>query len=306
MLEECLQSLVIAWNKALPNSFEFEVKVLFNADPQSFAYFKNECEIQPFIRLSSIADPQTPAAARNVLINEISEGWILFLDDDAAVEENYFLKFFEVIQHNPEVKVFGGPNLNFETSSVSEKMQGLVLGSWWGAGPFAARYRQVSTHQTKKTSSLILCHLWIKKEKSEEILFSPQLLCAEENELFARVYKARDINYFYFPQLVVFHHRRENLQHFLKQAIKFGVGRGQWLRMSSNYFITSPILFIVAGPSVVFFFFWSAICAASQVFFKKNVNLFLPVWLYCASLQIGYIYGATVGYHRHLSPLTKI
>lgn len=285
--------------------FQIEIKVLFNSDPKSFIHFKNHYRESDFIQFSSIEQAQTPAAARNSLLKDSSDGWILFLDDDAAVKENYFLQFLEVIKNNPDLKVFGGPNLNFEGSSTSEQLQGLVLGSWWAAGPFSARYSSKPFHQTKKTSSLILCQLWIKKDSSEEILFSPDLVCAEENELFSRTYKSRNISFFYFPQLIVFHHRRSNIQDFFKQTIKFGKGRGQWLRMNSNSLITFLFLLSIGLIGSVFFFVWGALCGLFQAILKRNLNLFLPIWLYCASLQIGYLYGVVSGYYKHFPPLAK-
>lgn len=303
MLEACIHSLELAFRKTEALCEVFEIKIAFNADIDSFSYFQKKYQASKYLLFYLIDSPLTPAAARNFLLDKTSEAWVLFLDDDTAVPENYFLEFFKIVKAQPEVKILGGPNINFKNSSSEESLQGLVLGSWWGSGPFFSRYSPTSYHKSIRGRALILCQLWVYKEYSQELHFEPKLLCAEENEFFARNFKKYGIKYYYFPQLEIYHHRRKSILEFFGQCAKFGKGRAQWILTDSPY-LSSPWL-LSAFVGIPCSFFWSGICGLFQAIYKRNLKLGFSIFKFCCALQIGYLIGIIQGFYLHTDPLTR-
>ena len=296
MLEECLRSLERAYAEARENFCDFKVFVGFNGDPEAYFHFKNGGHFSKIFSFSLIEEALTPAAARNYLLAKIEEAWVLFLDDDVALPETYFVEFLKIVNEYPEVQILGGPNINFTSATESERLQALVLGSWWGAGPFSPRYQKRPRHKSRNSSSLILCQLWIYKKLELELRFSPNLLCAEENELFSRQFRSENIEYFYFPDLFVYHHRRESLRQFFLQCIKFGKGRSQWISSKpySKYLI--GVIWAAAVIAIFCSLLWSFFCALLIAVFKRKLSSAVSIFKYCFSLQAGYFLGIILGY----------
>jgi GT2 family glycosyltransferase len=202
-----------------------------------------------------------PGAARNLLIQVARGDLLLFLDDDVTVDAGLLRRLDDLAQAHPECDVFGGPNDTPPRSTSFQVVQGAVLASIVGSGPVRRRY---GAHPAGEADErfFILCNLAVRRRAM--VSFSPDLLCAEENEMLAEL-AHRGARMHYDPTLVAFHERRATYRGFAQQMHKYGRGRGQILfRRPSTfrpaylaptawiaYVLASPVLAVAAGPLIL-------------------------------------------------------
>lgn len=253
-----------------------------------------------------------PGGARNFLLGGARGEVLLFLDDDVEVEPHLLRRLAELVEANPDVSVFGGPNVTPPRSSRFQTVQGAVLGSMVGAGPVRRRYGRHPLG-TADERWFTLCNLAIRRSAMRP--FSDLLVCAEENEVLDSL--ARDGHrMLYDPQLVAYHERRPTYRGFVRQMHKYGRGRGQLMvrRPASIrpaflvpsglvlYLIGLPALVVVIGPVVaVPVVLYGAAVAAEAV--KVVVTLRRPRWLalaagLIATLHLSYGWGVLSGLVR--------
>src|ERR1019366_807555 len=108
-------------------------------------------------------------------------------------------------------------------SSRFQLVQGAVLSSLVGSGPVSRRYgaRQSGFADERWFT---LCNLAVRRRVM--LPFVDQLVCAEENELLAKL-RSQGEPMRYEPSLRVFHARRAAPRSFARQMFKYGRGRGQ-------------------------------------------------------------------------------
>lgn len=166
-----------------------------------------------------------PGAARNVLIERARGELLLFLDDDVTCPPDLLCRLADAAARHPHASVFGGPNLTPPGSSRFQVVQGAVLSSLVGSGPVSRRYgaRHAGFADERWFT---LCNLAIRRQAM--MPFAHELVCAEENDLLARL-RRRAEPMRYEPGLRVFHARRSGWRPFARQMFKYGRGRGQVL-----------------------------------------------------------------------------
>jgi len=168
-----------------------------------------------------------PGEARNRVARQASGAVLLFLDDDVEIPPGLLAAVEEAFADDPALAAAGGPNLTPPASPSFEDLAGRVLASAFGTGPLRFRYR-ASAAGPGSGHRLTLCNLAVRRFVFAAGGFDPDLACAEENELLARLRRARG-RIAYLPELAVYHHRRRSLGGHLRQMVKYGFGRGQVL-----------------------------------------------------------------------------
>lgn len=164
--------------------------------------------------------------ARNFLVVRARAELLWFLDDDVTVRPGSLGRLIELSEREPEVDVFGGPNLTPPGSGAFEVVQGAVLASVVGSGPVRRRYgRRRQTIADERF--FILCNMAIRR--SAMLPFPAELRGGEENALLTDLSRA-GARMLYDPKLVVYHERRPTFRGFAAQMHKYGVGRGQVIR----------------------------------------------------------------------------
>jgi GT2 family glycosyltransferase len=157
---------------------------------------------------------------------------IAFIDQDCAVPRDWIPRALKLIEETG-AHALGGPSLTFPEADFRERCSGLVLGSWFGAGPSADRYRigrpePFEADESKLTS----CNLFFDgKALREAGGFDPKLGSCEENELLFRM-RAKGFRVFCAPSLYVWHRRRPIFRPFLREMFWYANGRGNFLRMN--------------------------------------------------------------------------
>lgn len=279
LLKRCLLSL-----KHI-NPWQAQAYVLINGhDPQSTFMSSRLAEnsIVP-IKLYQGAR-QSLSAARNFLLNQLSEeissnDWILFLDDDAYLPENFGRKAIEVTNRARKIKaeIIGAPNLTPPESSFSQQLTGEWLGSFVATGPISRRYHRGPNLEkiVHNDHGLILCNLWLSAAALKEELFLETIKGGEENFYFYRFFSSLG-KAIYSSELFVYHERREKLVGFFQQIYKYGFGRGQVFKNNKNpqwvYFTPLTFFFALGASSI-----WSSELFASLVFLYMGV-IFFESW----------------------------
>jgi succinoglycan biosynthesis protein ExoA len=249
LLESAIKSIFLSSHKSIDM---LEVFLLLNGeDYESEQLIKSFRNTFPGLRMhfEKSAISMTPARARNQLLNKINSEWVFFMDDDVQIPEDFFLNFLKLAKINPNVNVWGGPNLVHPDSSKNEKRNSWFLESPFISGPMANRYKiSKSSLSNGGQFNLMLCNLIIRKKCISDECFLPILKTAEENEI---IYKLKNIGVHMASSnsLFVWHKRRSKKAEFIRQIFFYGFGRGQIIFLNPNM---EQLLFI---PLFLFSFF---------------------------------------------------
>lgn len=240
LLRACLESL-----QAQENAPAFELLVCADADSGVGSMVK-----EYFPEAEIVHVPKTlPGAARNELLPRAKGDILFFLDDDIIAPPHLLRRLVTLMEQNPDVGVFGGPNVTPPGSSRFQVVQGAVLASPIGAGPVRRRYGDHPFGQADERS-FILCNLAVRREAM--VPFDTDLVCAEENAVLLEL-KRRHLGMLYDPDLAVYHERRDTPRGFAQQMFKYGRGRGQVMARRRDgirpAYLAAPALVVYGAAS---------------------------------------------------------
>jgi len=223
-LRECLESLFISVESSV-DLWNVEVYVGLNG-VSAPDWLKSQR-----VQLYELQQHLPPPEARNVLLTRIRGEDVLFLDDDVVVPKDFLKDLRGRIDENPDVAVFGGPNLTHPKASLFEKCAGRALASKFGTAGVSRRY-SAKTDETITHSELpfTLCNLCVRAGTS--LPFKKGIGVGEETELLQRL--LRNHKALFSSRLFVWHHRRKTALSFLQQMFKYGRGRGVTLKEASR------------------------------------------------------------------------
>ncbi len=298
LLNKCLSSVRTS---LLQSPIDAYLKLVLNGEVLSESLQK---KIQSYasdrlsIELVSLPSRVRPAQGRNVLLQTVATPWILFLDDDVQVPENFFSTFTQLRTQYPEMNVLGGPNLTPPNGPSTADLTGWILQESCIVGPVAGRYKKPdgTKNSVGDQFNLMLCNLFVERTLWPEIQFDGTLVTAEENHLLYEL-KRRSFKMLSTPELFVWHERRSTLQKFMWQIFYYGVGRGQILTrfivLENIALFFAPLL--IAFCAVYYFIPFIIILAALQVaiqmrYFAAHRRLSFKVGFY--SFALWFFYGA--------------
>lgn len=104
-LRETLDALAAA---AVPSGLDLRVLVVDNGSRDGTAAVVDG--LRPSVDVRHVVEP-TPglSVARNRALDEVGEGWILWIDDDVSVEPGWLHAYADAFRRWPDAAVFGGP-----------------------------------------------------------------------------------------------------------------------------------------------------------------------------------------------------
>lgn len=218
------------------------IVVINNDDPESYKSLKGKFAVNWIL-----GDFSTPGSARNLGIKNSTKDWILFLDDDVELPQDFSSKAESYYtQLKGEAVIFGGPDQNKADSSILNRALSLTLTSPMATAHTRLRHTLISQEiKPGDESNLILCNLWVKKsflEKSS-LLFNDHLFRNEEN-LFITEALSKNGNAWYVPELYVFHERKTGFFSLGRAVFSSGKHRVKSLIFSSKLF--NPLFFVPA------------------------------------------------------------
>lgn len=300
MVKSCVDSILAA----RPTGDDLEIIVYVNGiesgEREAFADYAA-------VRVLAGSTPRTLAGARNAALAGLDGDVVVFLDDDVTVNKDYF----EIVRRHFAIggppKLVGGPNLNPPQRPTFQEASGLALASWWGAGPFAARYRLSAGPIAAGESRLILCNLAVTLNKY--VFFIDDLPSGEELELVRRL-RAHGFDSFFDPRMIVHHERRPTVRSFFRQIVKYGEGRGGLARLSDVGIFCALFIALILiaglGAPAVLLSGWFALTLFAFLPYGSHPRLFPSFVLSIAVLHVAYPLGLLLGFKLKMKRLTVV
>jgi glycosyltransferase involved in cell wall biosynthesis len=205
----------------------------------------------------------TPARARNIAIKHTSEklDYFFFIDDDAQLPLDYFIKAKKALLSNHEIDVLGGPDATHPMASDAEKSIGICLKS-----PFAMGETYFRHHSSQECveiipadeKKVILCNLWVKRRVFEKYnLYFDEYFFRNEENTFLESLKSKHV--YYSQSLYVYHKRKESL-FLLGRAVfwsgYYRVKSFQKYRDSFRLIYLVPLIFFIYVLSIPLVGLW--------------------------------------------------
>lgn len=270
-----------------------------------------------------------PSLQRNLAVEKSKNTNVIFLDNDSALCEDYFVYLMDALRFMPDALAVGGIS-EVDYNSQFQKSIKYVFASVFGIGPLRARYLSLGKLRVSNEKELILCNLMINRSAFLALGgFRIDLYPNEENEFLSRLSKLCPL--VHHPLLRVKRPARSSQVAFMKQMINYGRGRGEHFLLNPNifdliYFIPLIfLLYLLTLPWHLFFlplyFYIGLIFLASFFNFisvrDKALSFRLPLtFLYChhfygLGLFIGLFKGKTlpdtrIYSHEHFQSLEEL
>ena len=194
-----------------------------------------------------VAVGRNPSRNRNKSIEKAKGEFIVFLDDDAFINEDYLGKVDEFIEKHPEIDVVGGPQLTPQDDNIFAKISGYGLSSKFGAWKLANRYESKKENLDADETALTSANLICKKKVMNEVKFDEDLFPGEDPKFISDVRKM-GFRVAYTPKFILYHKRRPNYKLFVKQMFNYGKVRPKkesFIETIKKPFFLVPSLFFV-------------------------------------------------------------
>ncbi|OGK17783.1 hypothetical protein A2866_05465 [Candidatus Roizmanbacteria bacterium RIFCSPHIGHO2_01_FULL_39_8] len=198
---------------------KFEVIVLPNDHSQ---YDISLLKKYKWLRIIPTGKIIKPAEKRNIGVHQAKGNIVTFIDDDAYPKAD-FLEQASTLFTDKTVAVCG-PGILPLNASLWESVFDEVLKSWMGSGEYAYRF---TPRKKRFVDDFPSMNFSIKKNIFLKLGgFKGNYWPGEDSKLCEDVaYKERK-KILYHPDVIVFHHRRKDLESYLKQHANYGFHRG--------------------------------------------------------------------------------
>lgn len=198
----------------------FEVIVLPNKTSEED---KKLISKYPWLRIIPTGEITRPAEKRDIGAKNAKGSILAFVDDDAYPSPDWLEKsiyYFEAKKN----EVICGPGIISPNTNIWEKIFDEILKSFVGSGGYQYRFVQKDARYIDDYPSM---NFFIQKNVFEKLGgFNSDYWPGEDSKLCEDlVYKYKGKIY-YNPNILVYHHRRNNLIDFLKQHANYGFHRG--------------------------------------------------------------------------------
>lgn len=304
LLIECLKSI----ENQRENPFKIEYYILLNGKDEKTASWLNEQKLN----YRSLNNPLPVGEARNLLIKDVKQDYICFLDDDITLPLDYFSKAHSFIQNNPGVDIFGGPDQSGAKSSGFQNCLGHVMESFLATGPTNKRHKVEKDGAVEEAdeTTLILCNFWAKRNIFKTRGFPKHFRRNEENYLLS-ILKDEGHIMMRVPHLYLYHNRKTSLFKIMRVLFLAGIYRSvsivAYPKSFRPWFIAHHVflcaLFGTAFWSPLYFYallgiYLLAISVNSlSIFLKTKRVLDIPTaMLLFVIFNFSYPVGQTLGY----------
>lgn len=213
---------------------------------------------------------KNPSTNRNKGVEKSKGEYVIFLDDDAFIEENYLKKVDEFLNKNKEIDVIGGPQLTPKDDGFFGRVSGYALGSKFGAWKLTNRYTSNKENLNADETSLTSANLICRKEVFEKVKFDESLFPGEDPKFILDV-KKQNFKVAYSPSFVLYHKRRPTMNSLAKQIFNYGKARPK--KETFKETLKAPFFFI---PSlfVFYLFFLLLIILINPSIVGNAINVF--------------------------------
>lgn len=234
-----------------------------------------------------------PGDSRNFGANKAKGAYLIFVDSDCMLPENYF----EILDQELEKKdldIFGGPDRDHPSFSNFQKAVNYAMTSFLTTGGIRGKETRLGKFIPRSFN------MGIKKSVFDQIKGFKNIHPGEDIMLSYDVLDA-GFKSGLIKDAFVYHKRRSNFQNFWQQTYKFGIVRGILVKkypkrfkvtyiLPSLFFIAFSLSILGIGFPLKLFIFYAMLILA-QVYLKtKSVNMaFLSVVAsFCQLIAYGY------------------
>jgi len=284
-----------------------------NRDDFEIIIYPNELPVEncvwgktKIIASGSSGQQRGPAYKRNLAIKDAQGDILIFIDDDAYLENN-FLDILDKDFNDQSISAVGGPAVTPPNDNFWQKVAGAVSLSSLSGG-FPERFAPVG--KKRFIDDWPSVNLSIRKSIFEKIGgFDCSYWPGEDTKLCLDIVKSGG-KILYNPDLIVYHHRRPGLMHHLKQQGGYGLHRGFFAKKFpetsfrlKSFPPSALVLFVICGAVLSYFYQWAlylyllgwgvyilALLKASYDIYKheKNVLIVLNAVYYIFLTHIWY------------------
>jgi len=193
-----------------------------------------------------------PAEKRDIGIVKAKGEIIAFLDDDSYPDNKWLKNAVNILQKNKVASVCG-PGLTPPGDNFWQKITGAILSSWFGSGPYRYRFVQESPRFVDDYPAY---NMIVKRDVLIKVGgFGTKYYGGEDTAICIKLINAGE-KIFYYPDIIVFHHRRRFPFEYGRQVGNVGLHRGYFVKAHSqtslrvSYFgpailLVSSIIFLI-------------------------------------------------------------
>lgn len=212
---------------------------------------------------------------------------IAFIDDDAVVDKDILNKAEKFFEEHKEVDIVGGPQLTPKDDKTFARISGYALSSKFGAWKMSNRYLGRKLIMDADETMLTSANLFCRKQVFNKVKFDPKLFPGEDPK-FVSDAKKQGFATAYFPDIMVYHRRRNSAAGLMKQIYSYGKTRPEketfWETVRRPFFLV-PSIFVVY-LLVLFLFMILNVTITGRVIGgtapvqSSSLLIFLPMFLY--------------------------
>lgn len=225
----------------------FEMLILPNEpSPQNVTLIKK----YPWLKIIPTGKITRPAQKRNVGAKHAKGDILAFIDDDAYPSRNWLTHAVNYIDYGhfkDKIVAVCGPGMLPKNAQMWEKVFDQILQTWIGSGGFSYRFVPQAVRFVDDYPSM---NFLVRKDVFEELKgFNGDYWPGEDSKLSEDIVYKLGAKILYHPSVVIYHHRRNSLGHFLKQHGNYGFHRGAFFahgdKNSRRITYLIPTMFIV-------------------------------------------------------------
>ena len=232
---------------------DFEAIVLPNEESSQDKPLMNQ---YPWLTILPTHEITRPAKKRDIGSAQAKGDILAFIDDDAFARHDWLANAAAFFFKNPQASALCGPGVLPKYSKFWERVFDAVLCTYVGSGGYAYRFKQENARAVDDYPSM---NFLVKKSVFEEIGgFNSEYWPGEDSKLCEDIVYKLNGTITYEPSVIVYHHRRNNLVHFLKQHGNYGYHRGAFFAHGDKnsrrvtYLIPSFfVLYLAFFPTIV-------------------------------------------------------
>ena len=215
--------------------------------------------------------------ARNLGAKSAKGEWLIFLDSDCLIPENYLLVLEEQLPVL-QADLFGGPDAPHPDFTPLQKAISFSMTSLLTTGGIRGKKTHIGTFHPRGFN------MGIKKSAFEAVNGYSNFKCGEDIELSIRLIKAGYTSVL-IPEAFVYHKRRTSFQQFRNQVYRFGAARiNIWSRHPEELKVTH--LF----PAIFFISFVFAVLFPALSLLVSSPLFMLPAFLFCVYFLLIFIF----------------
>jgi len=173
-----------------------------------------------------IVEGRNPSENRNKGALRALGDYIIFLDDDAKIKEDYLKNVDRFFSRHSDIDIVGGPQLTPEDDKGFAKVSGYALSSYFGAWKISQRYscneENCDVDETVLTSANLICH----RDVMKKVKFDHKLFPGEDPKFISDA-KKLGFKVAYNPEIIIYHRRRASVKALAKQVFNYGKVRPQ-------------------------------------------------------------------------------